>query len=157
MQELRLALGPTGQRSRQESEGLFAGQRVGEVPEVLLRGHAGEQCPERQARAFRVEVPERVHDGADGHVHDALLRAEPAQLRVVDEFAPDAAHVGEERFDIATDEISLVRCDGRALHVVAAAYREHETVARETVGGIRENSHVPCRVVRIAVHGIGAI
>jgi len=75
--------------SPEDVEGLVANERAGEVAEVddvddLLGRHLRQQAPQLQAGALGAQVPQSVEDGAGGHVHDALLRAEPAQLRVVD-------------------------------------------------------------------------
>ncbi|SII97600.1 Uncharacterised protein [Mycobacteroides abscessus subsp. abscessus] len=64
----------------------------------------------------------------------ALLRSEPAQLRVVDEFAPEAAHVLEDRFDLASDEGLGDDAHGFGLDVVAAPDREDEPVSLMAVG-----------------------
>lgn len=57
----------------------------------------------------------------DGHVLDALFRAEPAQLRVVDEHVPCGAHVVEQVLDVAADEHAGERVDASHDHVVATA------------------------------------
>ena len=108
--ELGDASSAPGLRGAEDVEGLVAGERVGEVAEVddvddLLGRHPRQQAPQRQAGALGAQVPQGVEDGAGGHVHDALLRAEPAQLRVVDEESPGAAEVGEELFGVEPDDV----------------------------------------------------
>ena len=69
---------------------------------------------------------------------DALLRAEPAQLRVVDEHVPCGAHVVEQVLDVAADEHAGERVDGSHVHVVATADSENEAAAAQAairVGG----------------------
>jgi hypothetical protein len=102
--ELRLVAGAGALRAPQELEGVAGRERVGEIPEVderheLLGRHVGEQLPQRLAGALGGQVPEGVDHGADGHVHDALLRAEPAQLRVVHEPPPGRTHIGQGRVE----------------------------------------------------------
>ena len=92
--------GPPRLGGAQDLEGVLAREGVGEVAEIdevdqLLGRHAGEQLPEGQAGALGLEIPQRIDHRADRHVHDALLRAEPAQLGVPDELAPKAPHVVE--------------------------------------------------------------
>lgn len=52
---------------------------------------------------------------------DALLRADPAQLRVVDEVAPGLAPVGDERVEGAAFDAVREVGDGGADDFVAAA------------------------------------
>ena len=82
-----LALGgAVGACVPQQVERLLGREGVRDVAEVdardeLLGGHVGEQLPERLALALRPQVPDRVDDRGRREVDDALLRAEPAELR----------------------------------------------------------------------------
>ncbi len=146
-------------RVPKDLERVIAGEDVAQVAEVdefdeLLRRHGGQQLPERQTRAFRLEVPEGVHDGADRHVHDALLRAEPAQLGVVDELTPERSHRVEDRLDLAPEEVLAERMDGGDLDVVAPADREDEAVPLVPVVRVGDETQVRGRIVGVGVHGV---
>lgn len=110
----------------EDLESLVGRQSVRDVSEVDqvddLRGcHVGDDAPDGFPERLGPQVPDGVHDGAQGEVDDALLRADPAQLRVVDEVAPCLAPVGDERVErAALDAIGEVR-DGGADDFVAAA------------------------------------
>ena len=69
----------------------------------------------------RDRVDGALSTAPDGHVLDALFRAEPAQLRVVDEHVPCGAHVVEQVLDVAADEHAGERVDASHDHVVATA------------------------------------
>ena len=133
--------------------------QVAEVDEVedLLRRHLRQEFPERESGALGLEVPERVDDRADRHVHDALLRAQPAQLRVVDELAPEAAHVVEDGLDVAAAQRRGQGLDRGGLDVVAAADREDEAVSLMVVARIRADHQVGGGVVGIRVHRVGPV
>src|SRR5699024_3457195 len=89
------------------------------------------------------------------HGHHALLGAQPAQLRVADELAVDPAQIGEHLLDVAAHQVRGEGGDGRALHVVAAADREHQRGA--LVRGVGAQREVGGGVVRIRVHRVGAV
>ncbi len=161
-QEVLFAYGPAGFGAAQEGEGLVAGEGVGEVAVVdevgdPLGGHPGQQLPERQSGPLGPEVPQGVEDRADGHVHDALLGAQPAQLGVVGQDPPCLAHVVEERFHLTSDEVALQHLDGGHLDVVAAADGEGEGVSLVAVGRVGAEDDVGGRVVGVRVHGVGAV
>ncbi len=160
--QLLLAGPPSRFGVTQDAQRILAGERVGQVAEVhevdeLLRRHPGEELPERETCALGLDVPQGVDHGADRHVHDALLRAEPAQLRVADELAEGAAHVVQQRLELATDEVAGEGVDRRDLHVVAAADREDEGVALDLVVRVGAYDHVGRRVVGVGVHRIRAV
>jgi hypothetical protein len=87
-------------------------------------------------------------------VHDALLGAEPAQLRIVRERAVDVAQRRERLLEREAGDERLERADRGDLHVVAAPDREREPVALEPVPGVGPDHHVGGGVVRVRVHGI---
>lgn len=73
----------------EDFEGLLWSECVGDVAEVdegdnLRGGHVGDDAPDRFVERLRPEVPDGVYDGAEGKVDDALLGADPTELRVVD-------------------------------------------------------------------------
>ena len=99
------ALDAAGFGGTQDRERLVGRDGVAQVAEVderheLLGAEPREVLPQREPGALGPQVPQRVDDRPDRHVHDALLRAEPAQLRVVHESSRRGAHVGEERLDV---------------------------------------------------------
>src|SRR5205814_3765849 len=153
---------PAGLRPAQDRQRVVRGERVGQVPEVdqrhdLLRRHLREHQPQRLPRALGREVPHRVDHGRDGHVHDALLRTEPAQLRVVHQLLPEPAEVGEDALDRPADEVRPQRLDRGRLDVVAAADGEREPVPLQAVLVVGAQHHVGRGVVRVRVHRVRAV
>ena len=110
--------------------------------------------PQREPGALGAQVPQRVDDRADRHVHDALLGAEPAQLRVVHESSRRGAHVREERLDVLAEQVAAERLEGGDLHVVAPPDGEDERVALEPVAGVGTDHDVGRRVVGVGVHRV---
>ena len=156
------ALRPTGDGLLEDLERLVGCDRVGQVAEVdevdqLLRRHRRDQLPQRQPGPLGLEIPQGVDHGADGHVHDALLRSEPAQVRVVDEASVGGAHVGEQVLDGLADEHVGHCLDGLGRDVVAAAGGEHEAGPDQAVAGVGGQRQVGRRVVRVGVHRVRAV
>jgi hypothetical protein len=104
-----------------------------------------------------LEIPERVHHGADGHVHDTLLRTQPAQLRVVHEAAVGGPHVGQQVLDGLADQLVGHGLDRLGRDVVAGPDGEDETGSDEAVAGIGGEAEVGRRVVRVGVHRVRAV
>ena len=133
---------------------------VAQVPEVdqgddLGRGEAGEELPQGQAVAAGVKVPDRVDDGPDGHVGDPFFGAEPAQLAVVGEQAPEATHVRQDLVHVQADDQRFDGADSRHRHLVAPPDGEDETIAVLASGGV--DDHVSRRVVGVLVHGVRTV
>ena len=78
----------------------------------LLGRQVGEELPHRLAFALRPQVPHGVDQRAGGHVQDALLGAEPAELFVDGEVAVEAAQVVDDLVEAAADDVMLERVDG---------------------------------------------
>ena len=155
--DLQFALGLAARRRAKEVDGLVRREDVVDVAEVdrgdeLLRREMGEELPEGQADALRPQVPDGVDDGAGSEVDDALLGAEPAQLVVGDERAPEAAHVRGDPVERAADHQRLERVDGRDADLGAAPVREGEAVAAVLV--VRVEDDIGGRVVRARVHRV---
>ena len=143
----------------QDVERLIAGERIAEVAQVdqvdeLFRREGCEVLPERQPRPLGAQVPERVDDGSDRHVDDALLGSEPAQLGVVQHLAPGGAHIRQEFFDVTTHETRCEHVDGVRFDVVAASDREHEARPGQAVITVGLHLQVGGRVVGVRVHRI---
>ena len=84
---LCFALGTRVGVALQELNRFLRRDRVGEVAEVdaaddLLRAHVGHELPQRLALGARPQVPHGVDQRGGGEVDRALLRPDPAQLRV---------------------------------------------------------------------------
>ena len=92
----------------------------------LCGAHVGDEAPHRLTRAARGQVPRRVDDRADCHVHDALLRPKPAQLRVVGQGAREAAEIRGDLIHVPPDHEVVQRRAGRRLHLVTAPDGEGE-------------------------------
>ena len=156
--ELRDPLVPARPGGKENIQRLLPGQRVLEVAEVdevddLLGGHVGEQSPDRLARHLGGEVPGGVDDGPDRHVHDALFRAEPAELAVTDELGAEAAEVADDVGDRPADDVTAERFDRGDHHLVAAPDGEAERVRRQAVD-VGAQHRVGGRVVGVGVHRV---
>src|SRR4029453_10034628 len=81
--------------------------------------------------------------------------AEPAELRISGERAPERGGVGEHRFHVLSDDERHERPDRVRADVVAAADGERETVS--LVAGVRAQDQVRGGVVRILVHRVRAV
>src|SRR5207244_12312469 len=132
-QQHALALGTRGDLPAQQLERIVPRERVVDVAEVdardeLLRCHVGEELPERLALELRVEVPDGVDERRRGEVDDALLGAEPAELRVRDQPAPEAAEVRDEVLDRRADDVRRERLDGGDAALRSAAGPERRSV-----------------------------
>lgn len=145
-------------RRAQDGECLVRGERVVQVAEVdqaddLLGRHVGEQPPHRLARHLGGEVPGGVDHRADGHVHDALLRTEPAELAVADQGGAQLAEVGADVSHLPADDV-LAKCgDGGHHDVVAAPDGEAQRVPFH-LRRVRAQHGVGGRVVGIGVHRV---
>ena len=109
---------------------------------------------------FRARLACRSHIGVDDRRHrdvdDALLRAEPAQLRVADASArQNAAGSAKISSSVAADDQRRERADRFGADLVAAADREREAVPLESPSVLQDD--VRGGVVRILVHRIGAV
>ncbi len=142
-------------------DGLVARDRVREVPEVgrvheLLRRHVDEQPPQRLAGDPRREIPHRVHHRREGEVHDALLRPEPAQLRVALELPVNGPEVRHRVLDGLADERDSALAGRFDAEVVAPPDRKRESVALELrIVGVDHD--VSGGVVAVLVHRIRAV
>ncbi len=162
------ALGPARFGGAQDGERLLGGEGVGEVPEVdegdeLLGRHLGQELPDGSARVLGRQVPGGVDDRAGRHVHHALLRAQPAQLRIVGEVPVQRAEVGRGPGHRTPDQIGPQCLDGGRHPLVAAPDGETEAMALDiataaaTVRGIGSQDDVGGRVVGVGVHGVRAV
>ena len=83
---------------------------------------------------------------------DALLRAEPPQLVLGGQAAPEPVHLARDLVERAADHEVLERADRRHDHLRAASVRERQTAAREPFGGVGRKRHVRAGIVRAAMH-----
>src|SRR6185503_11206612 len=114
----------------------------------------GEHFPQRLARALRVQIPDGVDDRRHRDVDDAFLRAEPAELRVAGQVAPERRRRRHDVVERAADHERLVGADRAGADLVAAADGEGEAVAFEP--RVRVQDDVGGGIVGIGVDGIGA-
>ncbi len=157
----RLALGLRRLIAAQDCECLCGGECVLDVAEVdacddLLRRQVDEELPEGLLFQLRVEIPDGVDDRRSREVDDALLRAEPAQLRVGDQAPPQSSEVCHELLDVRSDDVGEEGVDRGDAHLGAAADCERQAVAFETLRVIRFEGDVGRGVVRIGVHRVRA-
>ena len=106
------------------------------------------------AFGLAVKIPDRVDDGREREVNDALLGTEPAQLRFAGEAVPEPAEVRRDVVEVAADDEMTERLDGGRAHFVAAADRERQAVSFEPAVGLEDD--IRRRVVGIGMHGVGA-
>src|SRR6185503_12958561 len=98
------------------------------------------------------QVPDRVDDRAGGHVQDALLGPQPAQLHVLGQRAEEAAHVGRDVLEPLAADVPLQRLHGGHRQLVPPAVREGEAVAFQAQL-VRAQDDIGGRVVAL-VHGV---
>jgi hypothetical protein len=142
--------------------GLRRGQDVVDVPEVdtgdeLLGRHIREQLPQRLALELGVEIPHRVDQRRRGEVDNALLGAEPPQLAVGNEVAPEAGHVGGDPFQGAADHVMRQQIDRLDAQLVPATDGEGQPVAGDALWVVGLEHHVCRRVVGVAVHRVRTV
>ena len=146
-QQGRGPLRPSRLRLAQDGERVLRCEDVSEVAEVdqlddLLWRELGEQRPQRLALPLGAQVPQRVDHRTGGHVDHPLLGAEPAQLRVAGELAPERPEGTQRRLDVAPDDPVSERPDRHCLDVVATSGREHEAVPVVPVACVGRDHHV---------------
>ncbi len=137
------------------AEGVVEVAEVDEVDELPWR-QPGEQPPQRLAGTAGAEVPQSVEDRPRRHVDHALLRSQPAELRIVDEIATDGPEVTEHGVEVAPREPRGERLDRRALDLVAAPDREGEPMPGQSVD-VGTDDQVRRRVVRVSVHRVRTV
>jgi len=69
-------------------------------------------------------------------MHRALIRADPPQLRIAGDLAPETPHVGGDRLERLADHERPQRVRGGDDDLVAAPGREREPVTRELVAAV---------------------
>ena len=146
--------------ARQDRCGILRGQGVADVGEVhradqLLGGHLAQQQPQRLLLTAGADVPQGVHQATAGHVGDALLGAEPAQLRVVDQPAGRITQVVDEFVGVPADEQLPVAVHGGGDQFIAAAAVEDQPVAGFAVVGAHFD--IGGGVVGVDVDGVRAV
>lgn len=162
LDQLRDALLTLRLRIAQDGQRFVAGERVAEIAQVdgvdqLLGREFGNEAPQRLVRGARSQVPRSVDHRADGHVHDALFRAEPAQLRIVGEPTRERAQIGDDVFHPQAEHMLGQRRHRCGLHVVAAADGEHQAVTGQVIGSIGAQHDVGRRVIGIGIHRVRPI
>src|SRR5205823_7886484 len=91
-----------------------------------------------------------------GQVDRPLLRADPAQLLLAGDRAPETAHVRGDRVQRPSHDDWREGVDGGHHDLRAPAQREGEPVTLEPVAGVGLEHNVGGGVVGLRVHGIGA-
>ena len=89
-------------------------------------------------------------------MNHTLLGAEPPELRVTDEPAPNAAQVIDEIVKRNPDDMRSERLDRADAHLGPAADREGQPMTGELVGMVGLEHHIGSRVVRVEVDGVRA-
>ena len=136
-------------------ERVFDVTKVDALDEPFGR-HIDQELPQRLLLELRVQIPDRVHDRGRRQVHDALLRAEPANLRVGDEPAPESSEVCDHVLDGRADHVRHQGLDRRDADLRSAPDREGEAVPRDAGRMVGFERDVRRRVVRVGVHGVRA-
>ena len=148
--------------SLHDRQGFVASQHVLDVTQVgaideLFRSHFRQQAPDRLALGACPHVPDGVHDRAGGHVNNAFLGSQPANLAVRSKFfvvpLPISARISSKSFpttrwlmaSTALQQMSLPPPD-----------REDEAEAPIAAFGL-DGRHRVAGVVRVLVRGIGSV
>ena len=160
--DLRLALGRAAAGVAEDLQRLVGREHVRDVAEVdaadeLLRCEIHEQLPEGLPLPLGPEIPDGVDHRGGREMDDALLGAEPAELGVGHEAAPEPAHVGDDRLERATDDEWLEGAGGGHTDLGPPPAGERQTMTLEPIGGARSQDDVRRRVVRVGVHRVGSI
>ena len=155
--QLRQAVGTPRPHAGQHLQRPGLVHLVAQVPEVDAVHELGglqvrHQLPHRHAALLGPQVPHCVHQRGGSEVDDALVRAEPAQLRVVGDRTPERAHVVGEVAQAAPHHQRGQRLDGRAAQVVAGADGERHPVALVRPVGVQHD--IGGGVVGVRVVGI---
>ncbi len=158
----RNALRLAGCGRSQNRQRLGGREGVGNVAKVdqiddLLGTHVGNQPPDGFPAVARGHIPGCVHDGADGHVHDALLGAQPAQLRVIRQASRKGAEVSYYLRDVSADDKMAQGRAGQGLYVVAPPDGKDEAIAAQPARVVGAQHHVRGRVIGVSVHGIRTV
>src|SRR5437879_11525809 len=88
-------------------------------------------------------------------MYDPLFRPEPTQLMVAGDCAPEATHIGGDRFQTAHDHDRSECIDRRHAYLGAAADGEREPMALEVVAGIGREHDVGRRIGGGGMHCVG--
>ena len=97
----------------------------------LRRLQVSQGGPQGAPLPLAAKVPDCVHHRTHGHVHDALVGPQPAQLAVPVELAVDGAGILQQPVEAAAHE-AVGGCGHRGgLYVVAPPDREHEAAASQ--------------------------
>src|SRR6266536_2684530 len=136
-------------------------QDIGDITEIdagdkLLRGHIGEQFPERLALNFGPEIPDRVDHCCGGQVNSSLLWSDPAQLTVASDIPPEGAHIGGERLQSVSDNERGQRPDGGDANLVSTSDSKGHAMPFQASGMVGLQNHVGCGIIRVVIHGIRA-
>lgn len=127
-----------------------------DAADELLGCHLGDEAEDRFADVATPQVPDGVDDCASCQVDGALVRADPAELAVAGDVAPEAGGVLLDPREAEAADSGLEGPQTGAHYFVAPSDREGESVALE-MGLVCLEDDVGGRVVRVRVHGIGAV
>ena len=160
LEHLHFTCGFGAGESLEQLECFVGRQRVADVAKVdaahqLSRTHVHQQFPQWLALELRPQVPNGIDDRSGRQVHRALLRADPAQLRIAGDVTVKRAHVGSELGNVAPDQQRLQGSDGRDHDLLTAPNRERQPVTG--FGAIRVQNHVRCAVIRVGIHRVRAV
>src|SRR6266487_1626092 len=136
-------------------------QDIGDITEIdagdkLLRGHIGEQFPERLALNFGPEVPDCVDHSSSGQVNSSLLWPDPAQLTVTGNIPPEGAHIGGERRQSVSDDERGQRPDGGDANLVSTSDSKGHAMPFQASRMVGLQNHIGCGIIRVVIHGIRA-
>ena len=113
------------------------------------------QLPDWFAGGLRPEVPDSVNDRAGGEMHDAIVGAEPAQLRISGELLIERPHIAQKFVKVTIHDVGFQTFQSRHLNIVASTNGEHRRMPALTSGDAE--AHIGGGVVGIRIHGIRAI
>jgi len=146
----------------QDTQRFIPRERISDISKVdhidnLLRGHVGDQAPNRFSGTASGHIPRGVDHRTNGHVHDTLLGTEPAKLRVVSQTPSKTAQVMNHIINPPPDNKRPQRRQRGCLHIVATPNREHEPVPTQSMRIVATQNNIRRRIIRIRIHGVGSI
>ena len=144
----------------QDIQRFLPAQHVGHVAEIdqlqdVFRRHFPDQQPDRFARFLRQKIPHGIDHRAGGEVDCALVRADPAQLAITGDMAPEPPHVLAYPVEVEPDHQVPHGLDRGDADLVAAPDGKGQAVALMRAVGFQY--HIGGRIVRVGVHRVRTI
>src|SRR5439155_18045834 len=95
----------------------------------LLRVHVRQQLPERLVLCLGIEIPDCIDYGSRRQVNGTLFGANPAQLTIPGDPAPETSQVRREALQGLAHQQRLKGIDGHYTNLISPAYGKGEPMA----------------------------